>query len=143
MIHNLQLSTRQSCMGSLTVVAALVLYFGVRFSIKHTEGVSDIAFAPDGKSVASAGYDGVVLIWDVNTGMVRSRFGHAVGVFSVAYSPDGKTLAAETWADNRRVIELRDSDSAKLRASILEHPHQGHAVRYSPDGQPLGSRGSQ
>jgi WD40 repeat protein len=127
---------------SFAVVAVVGAYFGVQFVRKHTEPVADVAFAPDGKSVASAGTDGVVLIWDVFTGMARTQPGKSEAVFSVAYSPDGKTLASETWNDQRpddqqSIIEFRDSVSGKLLAAVYEHSWQGDALRYSPDGSLL------
>ena len=55
-------------------------------------GVNDIALSPSGQVAVSGGDDGVVIVWDINTGEEIRRFeGHSGPVQSVAISPD--TLA--------------------------------------------------
>ncbi len=61
-----------------------------------TGGVSSLAFAPTGATLASASLDGTVKLWDINAnGAVISLPGSGgKRATSVAFSPDGKTLAA-------------------------------------------------
>jgi WD40 repeat protein len=56
--------------------------------------VGAVAYAPDGKSLATTSADGSVRIWDPATGKtLKTLTGHTDSVYAVAYAPDGKTLA--------------------------------------------------
>jgi len=56
-------------------------------------GVNDIALSPSGQIAISGGEDGVVIVWDINTGKEIRRFeGHSGPVRAVAVSPDGLTV---------------------------------------------------
>jgi len=56
-------------------------------------GVSDAAFHPDGSVIAiSTGMQGVLLIWNPDTGDITELPGHADNSNSVVYSPDGDWL---------------------------------------------------
>ncbi len=49
-----------------------------------------VAFAPDGHTLASAGDDGCIRLWDVETAQQREVLrGHNALVSSIAFSPDG------------------------------------------------------
>jgi WD40 repeat protein len=75
---------------------ASVRFFPFREATPDT--VFAIAFAPDGKALASGGCDVdnyTVRLWEVSTGKeIRILKGYQGNVFSVAYSSDGKTVAS-------------------------------------------------
>jgi WD40 repeat protein len=54
-------------------------------------GVFTIAFSPDGKTLVSITYAGIIL-WDIEKRELigQTLTGHKEAVFSVAFSPDGK-----------------------------------------------------
>jgi hypothetical protein len=57
-------------------------------------GVSGLAFAPDGRTLAVS-QAGPIRLWEVATGRERYRLeGHHGAVNGVAFSPDGRTLAS-------------------------------------------------
>jgi len=63
----------------------------------HTNGVLSVAWRPDGKALASTGWDNTVRLWDPATGKetaVLKGHDHWAGAHSVAWRPDGKALAS-------------------------------------------------
>jgi serine/threonine protein kinase len=60
----------------------------------HDNSVLNLAFSPDGASLASGCRNGTVLIWDVSSGQTVATIpAHEGAVWSLAFSPDGRTLA--------------------------------------------------
>ena len=50
-----------------------------------------MAYSPDGRRALSAGQDGKLLVWNVDTGeRLRALEGHSGAIWSVAYSADGR-----------------------------------------------------
>src|SRR5437867_2336931 len=63
--------------------------------LRHGHFVIAVAFAPDGRTVASGSRDGTIRLWDTATGKEQFTLsGHKDGVNCMAFSPDGKTLAS-------------------------------------------------
>jgi WD40 repeat protein len=70
----------------------------------HTEGITSVAYSPDGKTIVTASADQTVLIWDVATvRQLRVLSGHSDTVTSVAYSPDGKTIITASTDQTVRI----------------------------------------
>ncbi len=66
--------------------------------------VWQVVYSPDGSLLASAGGDGMVLIWESATGnLLHALAGHTQAVTSAAFSPDGRWLASG-GLDGRLVI---------------------------------------
>ena len=94
--------------------------------------VEDIAFSPDGTTLASCGsYKDKVRLWDVETGHQIAAIEHSAE--SVAFSPDGRTLALGYTG-----IELWDVETGIVKATIHEADLWGiRSVAFSPDGRTL------
>jgi len=69
----------------------------VRLLEGHKKAVTDLAWSPTGKVLASASQDGTVILWDMDKGKALEQ--RVLGdkddaVLSVAWSPDGQRLAS-------------------------------------------------
>jgi WD40 repeat protein len=54
-------------------------------------GAANAAFAPDGRTFATASADGVIRLWEVATWKVRAEFrGHRDRITALAFGPDGR-----------------------------------------------------
>jgi WD40 repeat protein/tRNA A-37 threonylcarbamoyl transferase component Bud32 len=107
----------------------------------HTGGVIDLAFAADGRRLASlsqrtgfvATADDTVRVWEVDPqASLPVLRGHTSYVYPLAYSPDGRWLASGSWDDT---VRLWDAATGELCAT-LPHPPQSlvFGLAFGPDG---------
>ena len=102
-----------------------------------TQGVTFIAYSPDGKMIATAKKWGkTVYLWDAQTGEPQGTLERRVGrsgIRSFVYSPDGKTIAtAGGWKDN--IVQLWDAQTGAHKITLTGHKKRVNSVAYSPDG---------
>lgn len=94
----------------------------------HRGMVTSLAFSPDGKVLASSGFDLFVKFWDVSSGHLLGQVNIADTPNSVTFSPDGTKLAVASNLD----VAFIDMHSMKATHSLQEA--SGKDVVYSPDG---------
>jgi WD40 repeat protein len=108
----------------------------------HRAKVRSLAFAPDGRRIATtSGSSKYVWLWDPTTGQRADKFtdahrhGNDVARY-VAFFPDGRYLAA-TWEFGGATVWYAESGA---RASVLNSPGEGlhpDTLAVSPDGSRL------
>jgi RNA polymerase sigma factor (sigma-70 family) len=99
----------------------------------ESTGTLAVAFAPDGKTLATGGRDGLVKLWDVASGRhLRTLEPQYTWVVALAWSRDGRTV---TSAGRGGVIRLWDAATGKDLCPQPGHVAGVFRVAMSPDGK--------
>ena len=100
----------------------------------HQNTISQIKYSPDGKLIASAGWDNLIKLWDAENGkLIVTLTGHTEGVNSIAFSPDSRTLVSGSEDKTIKIWDL--TDRPKLIKTLSGHTDSIKAVTISPDGK--------
>jgi hypothetical protein len=97
--------------------------------------VTSIAFAPDGQSLISSGFEGMVRRWSLSPLQADSELlaDHGDRLFSVAISPNGRWLAVGAYASEVLIADLTESiPSFSVRGN---RGGRVHTVAFSPDSR--------
>jgi WD40 repeat protein len=106
----------------------------------HRDQVNAVAFAPDGRALASGSEDHTAVLWAVATSRREAMtLEHEAPVYAVAFSPDGRTLAS---GGLDAIVRLWDTTTGKQRAMLKGHTEGVRALAFAPDGATLASGGS-
>jgi len=106
----------------------------------HTDAVTDEAWSPDERYIASSGNDKNVLVWDSATGKLLHTFtGNVQTVASLAWSPDSKEIAA---GSGDGTVQIWDLATGKKVLTYQDLYGAVYAVAWSPDGKKIASGGT-
>jgi WD40 repeat protein len=98
----------------------------------HTDTVLALAYGKDAQTLASAGADKNVILWDIAAGKQKHVLKDMSGaVHALVFSADGKTLAS---AGKEAQIVLWDADAGKKRQAIKTNYQSIAALALAPDG---------
>jgi WD40 repeat protein len=103
-------------------------------------GVHAAAYSPDGRLLATAGWDGAVRLWQPDTAhLLRILVGHRDVVRTLAWAPDGQTLASASWDGT---VRLWQPETGRLLRTLRAPGGAINNVAWSPDGKRLASAGA-
>ncbi|AWM36839.1 WD domain, G-beta repeat [Gemmata obscuriglobus] len=111
----------------------------------HTALVHAVTVSPDGKTLATAGFDNVVKLWGVGPdGTLTERkvalTGHVGPVYAVAFHPTDTKLVATASQD--KTAKIWDLTDGKSKVELKGHTDIVDAVAFSPDGKTLATAGA-
>jgi RNA polymerase sigma factor (sigma-70 family) len=108
---------------------------------------SGCAFSPDGKLMATSGYEAenkvhFAQLWEVATGKELRRFAisrdiHHISV--LAFSPDGTALATASWRDAQ--LRLWETATGKELKAIPKIGNDIASIAFAPDGKTVAVAG--
>ena len=101
----------------------------------HTRIIQSAAWSPDGRTIATAGYDQTAKLWNGRTGQeLFTLSGHEDRIYYLVWSPLGNKLATTSFDGTVRVWDT----SSGAAITTLPHalPYEGRIYRaaWSPDG---------
>ncbi len=110
----------------------------------HGALVHAVAVSPDGKTLATAGFDNVVKLWEIaDDGTLKEKktlTGHTGPVYAVAFHPtDAKLIATASQDKTARIWDMTD---AKMKTEFKGHADIVDAIAFSPDGKSLATAGA-
>ena len=106
----------------------------------HRDILYDAELSPDGKRLATCGYDKKIEIWDAESGkLLRTLEGHTGAIYDVAFSPDGRFLVSASADDTCKVWRVEDGQ----RMDTLPQPLKAeYTCAFSPDGHSIVAAGA-
>jgi small GTP-binding protein len=106
----------------------------------HKDVVLNLAFDPEGRTLASGSRDGTVKLWGVASGkLLRTLGGHKHYVWSVAFDSAGRTLAS---GSSDGTVKLWEVASGKLLRTLEWRGGYVCSVALDPEGRTLASGGT-
>lgn len=103
--------------------------------------VYDVAFSPDGSTLATANGDGSIVLWDIANQRQEAILTNTANIpIRISFSPDGRYLAAAGSAEvDYQKTDLRVLDVSTGATLFINEVQNTRNIVFSPDGQVLAS----
>ena len=102
----------------------------------HSAAVGCVTIAPDGRTAASGGADGLVILWDLTASSRPQRcHGHDGGVVDVCFGPDGRRIVSRGSDGTLRLWDAaRGKALLTVDVDVVTAAEANMGVTFSPDG---------
>jgi WD40 repeat protein len=130
--------------GNHAIVCCAVSGLEFRRLVGHRGWVRTVAFAFDGKVLASGGDDSRIILWDPKKGEhLKTLEGHSGLINDVRFSLDGTMLVScsGSWREHDNSVRLWDVGTGKELKKLEGHSGYVLCVEWAPDGSQLVSGG--
>ena len=109
----------------------------MRLFLGHEAAVWSVAVSPDGRYGLSGDADGVIFLWNLETGEPLRRLeGHTDRVDSLAFTPDGRQAVS---ASQDKTLIHWDLETGQVIRQMSGHESGINTVAVSPDGLQVAS----
>lgn len=102
----------------------------------HNRSVETVKYSPDGKWVASGGWDGLLRIYRADTPKIGSLYqslsGHLATISTIAFSADGSLIASGSKDNSVRIYKV---ENGELIFSSTEHKGEVTHILFDPKGK--------
>lgn len=103
-------------------------------------GVVGLSLSRDGKTLVSAGADGIIRIWNVETGQVtRTLTRHTNVIYKANFSPNEKLIASSS---RDTTVRIWDFATGREVHKLIEHKCSVKSVAFSPNGKMIAAVGN-
>lgn len=104
----------------------------------HQKQVNHVSFSPDGRYLASAGFDNHVKLWEGKTGkFITTLRGHVAAVYRLSWSCDSRLLVS---ASKDSTLKLWDLRTHKIKVDLPGHTDEVYCVDFVADKVASGGR---
>jgi WD40 repeat protein/serine/threonine protein kinase len=105
----------------------------------HERFATSVAFSPDGRSLVSGSFKGLVRVWDALNGrLIRTITAHDDPITCVLFRPDGLRLATASFD---RLVKIWDVTTGQPVRTMTGHTGLVLGLAFSHDGRRLASCG--
>lgn len=112
----------------------------IRSFTGHRDILYAVALSPDGRLLATAGYDRIIRLWNTSDGSLLNELsGHNGAVYDLDFHPDGAVLASASADETVKLWRVSDGQ----RLDTLSQPlKEQYSVQFSPNGRFLAAAGA-